>query len=358
MNQEFQKSDYEILSITNKPTIQIPYGIQMLGAPLEWPETKGAKIKVAVLDTGMPIHPDIKVKESYTSKGLRNAHDEYDHDGHATHVCGTICANGQILGASPEIELYTAKVLDDTGGGNDNTITEGLYWAISKNVDVINMSLGGKNPQTKLHKTIQYAVEQGIIIVCAAGNSGESWMAYPAKFPETIAVAAIDNYKKWPSFSSVGSEVELAAVGVDVQSTYLDGKYAILRGTSMACPHITSAVALMQAKAKIRFGRKLNLEEMRTILHIYAEDIGETGKDSKHGFGVFSFGRFEKKEYIRPKIKMQIGSPTYYVNDVQKKMDTSPILDKNSRTLVPVRFLAQEYGAVVTFVPPKTVILD
>jgi len=353
----FKKVEYEILNVMSKPTAQIPYGVQMLGAPLEWPETKGKGIKVAVLDTGRPQHPDIHVADSYVSKNLQHFHDALDYDGHSTHVCGTICANGKILGVAPEVKLYTAKVLDDTGSGNDESITDGIYWAIGKNVDVINMSLGGKKPQEKLHRAIQFAVQTGIIIVCAAGNAGEDWIAYPAKFPETIAVSAIDSHKHWPDFSSIGEEVELAAVGVDVLSTYLNGQYATLRGTSMACPHIAGAIALMQAKSKIRFGRRLNLQEMRTTMHIYAEDIGEPGKDTRHGFGVFSFGRFEKEEYIRPEIKIELGSPIYYVDGIRKEMDTSPVLDKNNRTLIPVRYLTQEYGAKVDFIPPKTILI-
>src|SRR5690606_15827122 len=127
-----------------------------------------------------------------------------------------------------------------------------------------------------------------------------------------------------------------AALGVDVLSTYLNGGYAILRGTSMAAPHITGAIALMQAKAIKRFGRKLNLQEMRLALHIYAEDIGEPGRDRKHGFGVFSFGRFEKEEFIRPKLQLEIGSRTYYKDGLKREMDTAPVIDRNNRTLVPV----------------------
>ena len=109
----------------------------------------------------------------------------------------------------------------------------------------------------------------------------------------------------------------------------------------------------MQAKSKIRFGRRLNLQEMRTTMHIYAEDIGEPGKDTRHGFGVFSFGRFEKEEYIRPEIKIELGSPIYYVDGIRKEMDTSPVLDKNNRTLYFVCYLTQERGQSVDFILPK-----
>lgn len=267
----------------------------MIGAPYEWEETKGADIKVAVLDTGRPVHKDIKVIDSIN---VSSARDDIDYDGHAHHVSGIICANGGILGVAPEINLYTAKVLDDQGRGTDETIAKGVRWATSKRVDVINMSLGGADQSPLTHAAIQDAVRKNIIVVCAAGNAGKAYMAYPAKYPETIAVAAVDITKTRPEFSSVGKEVEVAAAGVEVLSCWKNGGYSRIQGTSMACPHIAGAVALFQAKAMIRYRRKLTLQEIRLLLHMYAEDLGEPGRDRSHGFGTFSFGRFNKDDYV------------------------------------------------------------
>ena len=142
---------------------------------------------------------------------------------------------------------------------------------------------------------------RGITMVCAAGNEGEKAfdnIGYPANYPETIAVTAVDVNKHITDFSSVGRAAEISAAGKDIYSTYLDGTYATLSGTSMATPIITGAVAILQAKGFIRYGRYLSPDEIRLLLNIYTEQIGKKGRDNRYGYGVFSFGRIECEDVI------------------------------------------------------------
>ena len=357
---DFKLDELTILNVIDRPHKKVPYGITMLGAMLEWDETsKGEGIKVAVLDTGTPVHKDLNIKKSFMSPGLPNTTpgDHVDHDGHATHVAGTICANGEIVGVAPGVELYTAKVLGDTGAGSDATIAAGLRWAIDEGVDVINMSLGGPNPQQQTHTLLREAARKGIIVVAAAGNAGQYWMGYPARFPEAIAVAAVDISKQWADFSSVGADVEVAAAGVAVLSCWTNNRYAVIRGTSMACPHIAGAVALLQKKALIRYKRKLSLEEIRLLLHIYSEDVGEFGRDTKSGFGVFSFGRINNKPTEGTQLTLKIGSPILIKNGKEVRMDVTPHMS-NGRTFVPVRFVAENLNSNVEWFPPDTVVIS
>jgi len=318
----------------------------MIGAELEWGETKGAGVKVAVLDTGRPRHKDVKVVASANFAGTA---DDYDYNGHASHVCGTICANGSIFGVAPEVELYTAKVLDDQGSGSDEAIANGIYWSIQNGVDVINMSLGAPNVLPKTYQAIKEATSKGIIVICAAGNSGEYGLDYPGKHPETIAVAAVDINKARIDMSSIGPDVEVASAGDRVFSTWVDGQYATLEGTSMATPHIAGAVALLQAKAKIRYGKKLSLAEIRTLLHMYSEDVGEKGRDSHYGFGVFSFGRLAISDSVRSEdIIMQLNNNTFWVGGKPQFTDVAPVAMKG-RTMVPIRVIAEAFGKVVAY---------
>jgi subtilisin family serine protease len=147
----------------------------------------------------------------------------------------------------------------------------------------------------------------GITMICAAGNEGEkSVIGYPARFNETIAVSAVDINKHIADFNSVGNAAEISAAGINIFSTYLNDGYAVLSGTSMATPIITGAVAILQAKGLMRYGRKLTPDEIRLLLNIYTEDLSGTGKDDRYGYGLFSFGRILNSDYVSENLEEKI----------------------------------------------------
>ncbi|MDI6790927.1 MAG: S8 family serine peptidase, partial [Thermodesulfobacteriota bacterium] len=193
---------FKFLDIMATAPPPIPYGVKMIAAELEWPETKGKGVKVCALDTGKPNHPDIKVAGAvdFTGTGLDDKH------GHSTHVCGIIAANGKIKGVAPECELYSAKVLNDKGQGSYVWVTQAVRWCIENKMDVISMSLGGSKPaDDTLHSALRDAYAAGITIVVAAGNLGEfgkDTVLYPAVYEECLATTAVDMEKKRPEFSS------------------------------------------------------------------------------------------------------------------------------------------------------------
>jgi hypothetical protein len=198
-----------------------------------------------------------------------------------------------IVGVSPEANLYAVKILSDEGKGKVDWIIQAIDWCIENNINIMSMSLGTNSDNQSMRDAIQKAYNKGIVIVCAAGNDSQgddvNTIDYPAKYKETISVAAIDTKQNIGSFSSRGAEVEVSAAGVEVFSTYLDKKYARLSGTSMATPHIAGAVALIQSKAMNRYGKFLTTEEVRLLLQMNSKDLGIKGKDSSFGFGAFSF---------------------------------------------------------------------
>jgi subtilisin len=315
----------------------------MIGAPLEWPETKGKGIKVAVIDTGKPNHSDLRIADyvDFTGTGVE------DRRGHSTHCCGIIAANGKIKGVAPEVELVTLKVFPDQGSASPAAIAGALQWCQKNKIDIISMSFGSPSDDSSIRQEIKKCYEAGIVMVAAAGNFGRDYgVLYPAKYPEVLAVAAVDIDKKPAEWSAYGLELDLAAAGVDVYSTYLNGQYALLSGTSMACPHIAGACAILQAKALKRFGRKLAPEEIRVALNLYADDLGVPGKDERYGFGVFSFGRFHADDTVPREVVMTIGQKEYTVNGLKSTMDVAPFL-KDGRTFVPVRFVAEGLNARV-----------
>jgi subtilisin family serine protease len=135
------------------------------------------------------------------------------------------------------VDLYAVKVLNDAGWGYMSDIIEGIMWAATNNMNVINLSLGASTGSQSMHDAVVAAKNAGVVVIAAAGNNGGA-VGYPAAYPEVIAVSAIDQNKSIASFSNRGPEIDLAAPGVNIYSTYKGTGFATLSGTSMATPHV------------------------------------------------------------------------------------------------------------------------
>lgn len=147
-----------------------------------------------------------------------------------------------------KVELYAIKVLDQNGSGSYSDVVAGIEWAISNNIDILNMSLGGSQGSKTLQSAIDNAYNEGMLLVAAAGNSGydrKGTIGYPAKYDSVIAVGAVDQQNNRASFSSVGRELELMAPGVNIHSTVSGGEHDSYNGTSMATPHVAGVAALV-----------------------------------------------------------------------------------------------------------------
>lgn len=276
------------------------YGVKIIGAPSEWKETRGSGIKVAILDTGIDFnHKDLKDRiKGGIDLTSDNPQDYMDRQGHGTHCAGVVGASlngGGVAGIAPEVDIYAIKILGDKGTGSIEQIIDGIKWCVDNDMHIISMSLGLYDDDTRLHEVVKQAYAKNIVMIAAAGNDGDGEgydnVNYPARYDEVIAVAAIDLKDKIWSGSSSGIEVEVASAGVDVLSTYPNNKYAFDSGTSMACPHIAGAVALIQSKALKLYKRLLTIDEIRLLLQMYSEDLGLDGRDENYGYGVFSFDR-------------------------------------------------------------------
>ncbi len=212
----------------------------------------GRMIKVGVIDTGIDsTHPDLSGMVKGGINFINSRKSAMDDNGHGTHVSGTIAAVDNsigVVGVSQHIELYSLKVLNASGSGYLSDIIEALQWATGMNggtrLDVVNMSLGTDSDAPLFRSAIDAVASDGLIMVAAAGNDGTD-VDYPAAYPGVMAIAAVDIGHNAAYFTSPGTEVDLAAPGVDVYSTVPGGKYASYNGTSMATPHVTGTVALI-----------------------------------------------------------------------------------------------------------------
>lgn len=275
-----------------QPPQEVPWGIDRIDADLAWSYNNGTGVKVAVLDTGIDKdHPDLDdnfVAGVSFSAGPPGGKDQ---NGHGTHVAGTVAAENNeigVVGAGPRASLYAVRVLNKEGWGWVSDVIAGIDWSVQNGMQIITMSLGSDSDSQSLHDACDNAYSSGLLLIAAAGNDGDEGedypggnVDYPARYSSVIAVAATDINDGMPAWSSYGPEVELAAPGVGVKSTWLDDGYATLDGTSMATPHVTGTAALILAK-----NPTLTNEDARNILQTTAEDLGEEGFDVYYGYGL------------------------------------------------------------------------
>lgn len=275
---------------------EVPPGVQLIQAPTIWNETKGKGITIAVLDTGCDSkHPDLLERISggrnFTDDDRSNPTIFHDYNGHGTHVAGTIAAQQNdkgVVGVAPEANLLIVKVLNRNGSGQYEWIIKGINYAIEQKVDIISMSLGGPIDMPELYEAIKKAVSNNILVVCAAGNEGDGddstdEFAFPGRYNEVISVGSINLARRSSNFTNSHNEIDVVAPGEKIVSTYLNGKYATLSGTSMAAPHVSGALALIKCLVNSQFGRELSEPELyaqlikRTVPLGYSPKIEGSG---------------------------------------------------------------------------------
>ncbi len=172
-----------------------------------------------------------------------------DENGHGTHVAGIAAAETNnatgVAGVSWGARAMIVRVLDQYGDGYYYDIALGIVYAADNGARVINLSLGGETPSQLMQDAVEYAYSKGALVVAAAGNNGGAVM-YPAACDHAVAVAATDANDQRPSFSNQGPEVDIAAPGESIISTWPQPYlYYYKRGTSMAAPHVSAAAALL-----------------------------------------------------------------------------------------------------------------
>ncbi len=279
----------------SQPAEVLPWGVERVKANLVWPGNTADPINVGIIDTGISNrHPDLLANV----KGGVNTINPYknwnDDNGHGSHVAGIVAAidnNIGVIGVGPMIDLYAIKVLGASGSGYLSDVIEGIQWAIAKNMQVINMSLGTSSDIQSFHDAVIAAKNAGVVVVAAAGNSGGS-VIFPAAYPEAIAVSATDKSDVIASWSSRGPEIDLAAPGVSIYSTYKNTGYATLSGTSMAAPHVAGAAALVLNTNVGSYDANLNgkwdTDEVQKKLQDRAVDFGAPGFDNLFGWGLLN----------------------------------------------------------------------
>ena len=277
-----------VAALPNDPNFARLYGLsaaQGMDAPRAWELTTGSQeVVVGVVDTGIDYtHPDLAanmwtnpgevpgngldddrngvVDDVFGYNAISNSGDPRDDNIHGTHCAGTIGAVGNnglgVVGVNQTVRLMALKFLDSSGSGSLGNAIKAIDYAIAIKQKygigrmVLNNSWGGGGFSQPLHDAIDRARAAGIVFVAAAGNESNDNdvnPSYPAGYDisNVVSVAAVDKNGNLANFSNYGaSSVDIAAAGVDILSTSLNGGYALLSGTSMATPHVSGALALL-----------------------------------------------------------------------------------------------------------------
>lgn len=299
--------EYEDIVSVQEAKQRSGWEITAFNLPKAWEHTQGEGVVVAVLDTGCDLTHEDLVKNLLPGKNFVNQNrPPLDGAGHGTHVCGIICAENNdigMVGVAPKTKVIPVKVLDDKGSGNLLNVAAGVRWATDQGVDFITMSLGSPKPVQEVRKAIQYAVSKGVVVWCAAGNAGKTReIFYPAAYPETIGVGAIDDNFDRAKFSCTGDDLDFLAPGVKIFSTVPQNWYAILSGTSMANPFAVGVACLL-----LSYKRSKNLnfplttaDDYRNLLRNYTTPTKNpdfAGKKFFEGFGIIDPRKLE--EWVR-----------------------------------------------------------
>ena len=336
------KSNSQIEYIQQASTLELDYlptdslyneqwGIQSVNASQVWEiiEENSNDILLAVIDTGIDyLHPDIdgniyinKGEYGFDSNGNDKSengidddkngfiddyrgwdfvnkldifpiepnydftnwdNDPMDEHGHGTNISGIIAAKHNTIGIAgllPNVKILNLRSFDKNGEGQEDDAASAIIYAVKMGAKVINMSWGDNQYSQLLKDVIEFAYENGVVLVGSSGNSSSDEPHYPSSFSEVISVGAIQENEAFTSFSNFGSTIDLVAPGSQIYSLGLNNTYKKVSGTSVSAPFVSSAASILLSQ------KNFSNEEVKQILKTTAKDLGESGWDEKYGSG-------------------------------------------------------------------------
>ncbi|WP_189049526.1 type VII secretion-associated serine protease mycosin [Micromonospora sonchi] len=251
--------------------------------------SQGMGITVAVLDTGVYPHPDLR--ENLLSGfdllegGSGNGHQ--DNSGHGTGMAGLIAAHGRgdgtgALGIAPQARILPIRSFKSNNEGDTDRLAESIEKAIADGADIISISAGGGGVNSRLLRALDAARAANIVIVASAGNRpDDAQIVWPAASTGVICVGGVDHRGAHAKVSVTGPRIDVVAPAVEIYSTSYDGLYSKGTGTSSAAAIVAGAAALIRAKYPY-----LPADEVAHRLTATAIDKGPPGRDDQYGYGV------------------------------------------------------------------------
>lgn len=325
------KSDKQSRSNTQYDTT---YGVDQVNATSVWDEygTQGFGSLVTVLDTGVdPDHPDIDLNKwaEFDEEGNRVGSNPFDMESHGTHVSGTVSggnSSGTYIGVAPNVTLNHGKVFQSDGLASFSALVSGMEWAVESNSDVVSMSLGAQGYYDAYIDPVRNAEDSGTLVVASIGNTGEGTSSGPGNVYDTTSVGATNAFedvvgfssgevintdddwfsppKDWPAEYTVPT---VSAPGYIVNSSVPGGEYRPKSGTSMAAPHVSGVVALIESKAKDEL-RPSFINELLESTAYKPNSSNEGERDTRYGSGIVD--AYKAVQALENPIEIQKVDPT------------------------------------------------
>jgi subtilisin family serine protease len=254
----------------------------------------GAPVVVGSIDTGADLdHPELIGRTVPGRDWVNNDSDPSDDDGHGTHTSGTMAGAtvgvAGVSGAANNVKVHVQKVCGRRGCPSSAIVSAIRAAADVPGLVAMNLSLGGGSLSQGERDAIAYATGKNVLVIASAGNSGDGVVSCPACDPNAISVAATNWRDELTYYTQFGDGLDISAPGGEcysnttnescIYSSYLDGGFAMLQGTSMAAPQVTGTAAIVASKTGLRGAA------LRSRLETTADDRGAAGYDTNFGHG-------------------------------------------------------------------------
>ncbi len=279
-------------SVTD-PLFPSQWNMPAVGVPDAWSSSLGAGVVVAVIDTGVDAtHPELAGRVLPEIDLLPDVAHAPEQNAHGTRVASLIAGGLDgvgMTGVAPQAGILPVSALDPAGFGDSSTVARAIIAAADAGARVINLSLGGPDPDPVLDEACAYAFAKGAVIVAAGGNNyaSDTGVQYPAASPHVLGVASTDRAGNPASFSNAGRHIDLAAPGEDILAAIPGGGYDRDSGTSFSAPHVAGALALI-----LSANPSLSAAEAAYAVTSTAEDDSSgNGRDDQLGEGIIRADR-------------------------------------------------------------------
>jgi len=245
----------------------------------------GAGVTIAIIDTGVIDHPSLQgIEQIDLVSELRG--EFVPINPHGTSVASLIGGeDGAFSGIAPGAPLLSVRIGDEDGSANSFLLAEGIVRSVDAGASLINVSMGSDSDSAVVQMAIDYALENGALIIASAGNLGNETLSFPASNEGVIAVGAVDRASNQLGFSNSGDSLNVLAPGLEILAANEDGGYDLFSGTSASAPLLTGAIAATSTEMNIP------LNDAYDLIVENLNEAGPPGPDPFYGNGILNLER-------------------------------------------------------------------